>query len=438
MSDLAIPTEAPAMAPLKLVTMTVDSCICNVSGKPLNLNLDVIARHTPLDDKIVSIKYRDMVRSSEQTPGATAETGIDYHTDTGSGRFKNQCTFIINVGEKRINTKFFNNGKMVNAGCKSPEHAVITSNLLVNLICDMEGLVIYDIPEKITVKNLKKFFKDDLRKKFGELLQLLVCELEMDTNIEPFDTSLGADDSYKIFIEELEDNPNYESDIMYLHTIINILKCYYNEKDLVSSFNDPEFKYLLFMITEHSDREKHEISCEFPSYLNNKTPIVFNPHTIETVLINKSTNCGYYINRKSLLELLNSDRKILKCTFDKNRYPGVIAEYDSVDPDTGQVKRVKIIIFNTGKINITAARTHQQIQLAYDFISGFCRDNFDELVSSNEYRNKTKEYEDSLPVQHYVGIVEDQQYYLLKKSSIISNPRNIRFLNTQKLLTCYS
>ena len=435
MNDLVAPYEAPIMTPLKLVTMTVDSCIYNAAGTQINLNLDVIARHTPLNDKIIEIKYRDMVRSNDLSLG---EAEINYHSDTGSGRFKNQCTFVINVGEKKINTKFFNNGKMVNVGCKSLEHAHITSDLLANVICDMEGLVIYNIQTKIKAKNLKKFFKDDLRKKFGELIQLLVCELDMDTNIEPFDASLNADDSYKIFIEEHEENSHYEGDIMYLYTIINILKCYYNEKDLVGSFNDPAFKYLLFMIIEHSDMEKHEISCEFPSYLNNKHHVAFNPLTIETVLINKSTTCGYYINRKSLLSLLNRDKNILKCTFDKNRYPGVIAEYDSVDPETGHTKRVKIIIFNTGKINITAARTHQQIQLAYDFISGFCRDNFNELVSSNEYLNKTKEYEDNLPVQHYVGVVSNQQYYLLKKSNIVINPRNIRFLNTHKLLQCYS
>ena len=432
LAPLTLPVNAPQMAPLKLVTMTVDACIRNITGKPLNLNLDVIARHMPLDDKITSIKYRNMVRSQD---GKGNEPEINYHTETGSGRFKNQCTFVINVGEKNINTKFFNNGKMVNVGCKSPEHAVQTAEILVERICNMEGLVIYDIPDKIQAKNVKKFFKDDLRKKFGELIQLLICELDMDTSMEPFDSSLTADDSFKIFMDEVLTVPHYESDIMYLHTIINILKCYYDETTLLDNFNTPEFRYLLFMITEHTNREIREISCEFPSYLNNKSVIVFDPQTIEVVLINKSTNCGYYVNRTELVNLIQNDT--IKCTFDKNRYPGVIAEYKTNNEEDGTSKNVKIIIFNTGKINITAARTHQQVQMAYEFISKFCTRYFTDLLLENEYYNKNKDYEDSLPSQFHVGVIENQQYYLLKKSSITSNPRNIRFLVTKKLLDMY-
>ena len=94
---------------------------------------------------------------------------------------------------------------------------------------------------------------------------------------------------------------------------------------------------------------------------------------------------------------------------------------------------VKIILFNTGKINITAARTNEQVQEAYDFINAFCQKHFDHLLLKSEYLNKIKDYENNLPDQFNVGLVKnaegiENQFYLLKKSSITSNPRNLRIL----------
>ena len=111
--NLAIPEEAPEMAPLKLITMTVNA---NINT---NLNLDVIARHTVLTDIILGISYRDIVRgicckttknaNAILNPGTAAGAGPEYYrTDSTSGKFKNQCTFIINAGDKNINTKVFN------------------------------------------------------------------------------------------------------------------------------------------------------------------------------------------------------------------------------------------------------------------------------------------------------------------------------------------
>lgn len=427
---LEIPTEPPVMTPLKLITMTINSNI------DVNLNLDVVARHTKLNDVIKGISYRDIIRgtckkkrNANQTKNFVNENF--YKSDSISGRFKNQCTFVINVGDKDVNTKVFNNGKMVNVGCKKPEHAIIATEVVRKAFIDMEGLVIYSIPDAITSNNIKKFFKDDLRKKFGDLIQILVCELEIDMNIEPFDNELSMDEAYGIFQDELVSDPTYQSDIMYIYTIINILKFYYDESTILDHFNDPEFQYILTLIINNTDREAKEISCEFPSYLNNKTPIPFNTDSVKIALINKSTNCGYFLNRTVLVDMLNNEPDVVTCTYDKNRYPGVITEYKT------STKNVKIIFFNTGKINITAACTHEQVQQAYDFIVWFCRDKFNRLILKSEYDNKLKEYEDKLPIQHYVGNINDQHYYLLKKSSITSNPRNVRYLSKMKLLKAY-
>jgi len=431
----SMPTCAPQMTPLKLITMTVNAFM------DVNLNLDVVARHTELNDKIVGISYRDIIRGtclkskskSRTGTGTKGEDSEDYYTTNSvSGKFKNQCTFIVNVGEKNINTKIFNNGKMVSVGCKAKEHAEIAANILRETFRNMEGLVIYTIPNDILSNNIKKFFKDDLRKKFGDLIQLLACELELDDfNIEPFSSATPADDAYKLFQNELANNPTYRIDVMYIYTIITILKCYFAENDLLDKFNTPEFQYLLATVINHTDHEAGEISSKFPSYLNNKELITFDPQSVKISLINESTNCGYYLNRNRLQELMIDLPGVIKCEYDKNKYPGVITVYRTPTKD------VKIILFNTGKINITSTCTQDQVEQAFKFIETVCRDYFTDLILDSEYLNKIKEYEDKLPTQFHVGVINDQQYYLLKKSSITSNPRNVRFLKIKNLLNMY-
>jgi TATA-box binding protein (TBP) (component of TFIID and TFIIIB) len=433
-----MPTSAPEMAPLKLITMTVNALM------DVNLNLDVVARHTTLNDQIVGISYRDIVRgvctkskSKARSDGSIKQEDSDdyYTTDSISGKFKNQCTFIVNVGEKNINTKIFNNGKMVSVGCKDREHAVIAANILRETFLEMEGLVIYTIPATIQNNNVKKFFKDDLRKKFGDLVQLLAVELQLeDFNIEPYSEAMPADLAYTKFQEEVANSPSYQIDVMYIYTIITILKCYYPEESLLDNYNTSEFQYLLFVIIENTNHNKGgggEISSEFPSYLNNKQLIPFDEETVRVSLINQSTNCGYFINRNRLQDLMLHTPGVVRCEYDKNRYPGVITVYRTPTKD------VKVILFNTGKINITSTRTEEQVQEAYQFITSICRDYFDDLLLHSEYHNQLKEYEDKLPTQFHVGLVDDQQYYLLKKTSITSNPRNIRFLRLKKLLDMY-
>ena len=426
--NIAIPDEAPEMAPLKLITMTVK---LNISAC---LNLDVISRYVKLDDQIIGVSYRDnIIRGACASKKGQEEKEIEYYTsDSISGKFKNQCTFIVDIGEKRINTKVFNNGKLVNVGCKTPEHALTVAEILVKAFKSVEGTVIYSIPNKIASANVKKFFKDDLRKKFGTLIQTLANDLELQSNLEPFSACVSADEAYQMFQEEIQSD-EYIHDILYVYTIINILKSYYDEKDLqeLIPYDTEEFKYLLTIITDYTDHDLDQIKYDFPAYLNHHNVIDIDHDSVNIALINKSTNCGYFINRAVLKDILPLESSVNKCVYDKNRYPGVITHYQT------PTKEVKIIIFNTGKINITATRTHEQVNQAYDFISRFCKDRFSDLLLTNEYHNKIKEYEDKLPIQYEVGMIEGQQYYLLKKSSITSNPRNIRFLKIKGLLCDY-
>ncbi len=463
---MSVPLSASQLDPLKLVTMTISANIKNASG-PQYFNLDVLSRRTPLNDSIIGIHYRDVHRGkgqgkdgiytvdvfkqSDSDKVKIKSDGVQYenhgkldvedgetseYIEFSTGNFKNQCTFLINTGDKIINTKVFNNGKVVNVGCKEIAHAEFTVQALLPLFAKMNGYVKYNIPVDTgmkTLKELKKFFKDDLKKKFSHLIQLLIFRLDLNTNLDCFDPCATADNSFSIFMDLCQTDSTFIKDIMYVYTIISILKCYYAESSLLDNFSNSNFQNLLDNIIKHTNLKEGFIAYDFPSYIENDRVIDFDISTIKTELINKSTNCNYYINRPVLKSILETQSQIVKCKFDKSKYPGVLAQYM-----TEYGKAVKIIIFNTGKINITAANTHEQVQSAFNFIEQICIRYFDKLLLKCEYENKIKDYQDSFPDQHYAGVFNGQSYYLLYKSRILSNPRNVRFLHKLNIMDKYT
>lgn len=411
-SWIKAPTEPPGLDELNLVTMTIDVNI------EMCLNLYVISQYIPIDEQVVGVKYRDVLRGS-------------YSNKQEDKKFKNQCTFSINVGDKLVNTKLFNNGKMVNVGCKKVEHARITAEIILGHITNMHGMVCYSVPNNFDGKKIKKFFKDDIRKKFGKLYQLLMTYFEMDIDYGLFDPCKSADDAFQLFLDYVEGSEDNTTDIMYIYTVINILKSYYPEDKLYDSYNDPEFQYLLAIIQSSTSDDQMYIEHIFPSYLNNHERIAFTGEQVDVVLRNYSTNCGYYVNRVNLVDLMQHTDGVVECKYKKAKYPGVIIVYHTPTKD------IKIIVFNTGKINITATRTLEQVKMGYDFINKVCTEHFDKLLLTNEYENKIREYESSLPDSHYVGFYNEQHYWLLNKQKILSHPRNTRILYDLGLIDKY-
>jgi TATA-box binding protein (TBP) (component of TFIID and TFIIIB) len=430
MTELEMPTAPPPLDPLKLVTMTISADIEQC------FNLDVISRYTNLDETIVGIHYRDIHRGHGMKDEDDADAVSEGTDSTKSGRFKNQCTFAIFDGQKIINTKLFNNGKMVNVGCKHPEQAVFTAKQILARFKNMRGPVTYLIPQTLkgkSMKELKKFFKDDLRKKFGAVIPLLTERVGLKTDLNCFSSSLNADESFEMFAQKCEQDATFVKDILHIFAIISILKCYFHEQQLEKHFHTRNFQFILSAIIENTNDDTSSITYDFPAYLSDEEDLIkFNQETVKTVLINKSTKCGYFINRTDLQKILERQAQIVQCKFDKSKYPGVLAQFRTSDG-----KIIKIIVFNTGKINITAASTHEQVQEGYHFIEYICHAFFDDLLLKCEYFNKKKEYEDNLPDQQFVGCINDQSYYLLNKVRILSNPRNVRCLHTLGILDKY-
>jgi len=70
----------------------------------------------------------------------------------------------------------------------------------------------------------------------------------------------------------------------------------------------------------------------------------------ETVLINSNFNCGFYINRDILLNILKYKYQI-DCIFDACQYPGIQCKYNYTT-ESGEKYRISFMIFRTGSILI--------------------------------------------------------------------------------------
>ena len=122
---------------------------------------------------------------------------------------------------------------------------------------------------------------------------------------------MPENERFFIFKEALKDNNNginqeYIRYIMYIYVIISILKCYYNEGQLLSCFNEAPYQYLLTVIYNGTHQNRSIIKFALPSYLDNKELINFTDEDISVALINQTTNCNYILIRRSLNDIVSS------------------------------------------------------------------------------------------------------------------------------------
>ena len=125
----------------------------------------------------------------------------------------------------------------------------------------------------------------------------------------------------------------------------------------------------------------------------------------ETVLINSNFNCGYYINREKLYNILKFDYKI-NSNYDPCSYPGIQCSFYYVknrkiqngqQPNYDMKKinnhtKISFMIFRTGRILIVGKCTEKILYSAYNFIKNILIDQFDHIyVSVNNNVKKTKE-----------------------------------------------
>ena len=130
------------------------------------------------------------------------------------------------------------------------------------------------------------------------------------------------------------------------------------------------------------DNQIHNI-IEYVCNLLNK--ITDNNYKIDTnsihnVLINSNFNCGYYIEREQLYNILIKKYNV-NCSYDPCSYPGIQCLY-YINTETGIVK-VSYMIFRTGSVLIVGKCDEKILYEIYNFIKD---------ILYNEYSNVNMKY----------------------------------------------
>ena len=123
----------------------------------------------------------------------------------------------------------------------------------------------------------------------------------------------------------------------------------------------------------------------------------YKPNTNETVLINSNFNCGYFINREALYDILKFKYNI-QAIYDPCSYPGIQCKF-YYNPDIGiqngcqisednkhlykDIKEVSFMIFRTGSVLIVGKCDENVLMIIYDFLK---------VILKNEYRNICQKY----------------------------------------------
>lgn len=116
----------------------------------------------------------------------------------------------------------------------------------------------------------------------------------------------------------------------------------------------------------------------------------YKPDSDETVLINSNFNCGFFINREILYDILKIKYNI-QCIYDPCSYPGIQSKF-YYNPDIGiqtgvqiseenknlyvNVKEISFMIFRTGSVLIVGKCDENVLYIIYEFLK---------IILTNEY-----------------------------------------------------
>lgn len=156
-------------------------------------------------------------------------------------------------------------------------------------------------------------------------------------------------------------------------------------------------------------------------------PLTFLNDRTETVMINSNFNCGYYINRENMYNILKYKYKI-NSNFDPCSYPGIQCEfyYDltkTIDEQNGiyqqhndknnklnkknkkniinhNVVKVSFMVFRTGSVLIVGKCSEEILYNIYNFLCNIFIVEKQEIISSNINIKPTQERNDLIKKVH--------------------------------------
>ena len=127
------------------------------------------------------------------------------------------------------------------------------------------------------------------------------------------------------------------------------------------------------------------------------TPLGYKDDSNETVLINSNFNCGYYINRETLYEILKIKYNI-QAIYDPCSYPGIQCKF-YYNPNIGiqigsqiseenkhlykNIKEVSFMIFRTGSVLIVGRCDEEVLMIIYEFLKVLLHDEYKNICQKN-------------------------------------------------------
>jgi len=263
---------------------------------------------------------------------------------------------------------------------------------------------IYDIFWKIPVVDYNS--QED-----GVIKKQIKISITNSEESEKIDEILKTHNYYKVHILNKIDNPNGR--IKYKD--VRKISIGINKKDILySKIKEKSAFYNCFVITlrivyENNFREFHikvfnTGKIEIPGLQNDKMLNIIldnilsifkiylnkdlhfkNDKVAENVLINSNFNCGFYINREELFDLLRNKYKINAC-YDPCSYPGIqCVYYSDINKNT-----ISYMIFRTGSILIVGKTDEETLYKIYDFIKQLLIDEYYNISISNDVNNNVK------------------------------------------------
>lgn len=127
------------------------------------------------------------------------------------------------------------------------------------------------------------------------------------------------------------------------------------------------------------------------------TKLSFKMDNVETVLINSNFNCGFFINRELLNDILKNKYNI-HCIYDPCSYPGIQCKFyynEDITLQTGcmiseenktkykNVKEVSFMIFRTGSVLIVGKCDENVLFIIYEFLKKILVTEYNAIAQKN-------------------------------------------------------
>ena len=117
------------------------------------------------------------------------------------------------------------------------------------------------------------------------------------------------------------------------------------------------------------------------------------PEKTETVLINSNFNCGYFINRDKLYDILQQ-RYRLHTLYDPCSYPGIMSKFyynpslekdmqTGIKSNNSNEKQISFMIFRTGSILIVGKCVEDELMEIYQFLKNILETEYENIVQLN-------------------------------------------------------